>query len=219
MAFLCSPNNPTGNALSEENVRAVVEGTDAIVFLDEAYAEFAERSLIGLVREYDNLVVGRTLSKAFGLAGLRLGYAVAPPWIAEQYLRVAPLFSISSLSLAAGVAALQDMQWMRGCVKRIVSERQRMSRCLACFQPSQGNFLYVHTREKSKVVVERLLRRGVIVRDCSSFPGTGEHCLRVTVGRPEENERFLEALGKADAMRERNSNTRSFCPDKASLKE
>jgi histidinol-phosphate aminotransferase len=197
MAFLCSPNNPTGNVLSEENVRAVAEGTDAIVFLDEAYAEFAERSLIGLVREYDNLVVGRTLSKAFGLAGLRLGYAVAPPWIAEQYRRVAPLFSISSLSLAAGVAALQDLEWMRGCVKRIVSERERMSRSLACVHPSQGNFLYVHTREKSKVVVERLLRRGVIVRDCSSFPGSGEHCLRVTVGRPEENGRFLEELERA----------------------
>ena len=198
MAFLCSPNNPTGNALREENVRAVVEGTDAIVFLDEAYAEFAERSLIGLVREYDNLVVGRTLSKAFGLAGLRLGYAVAPPWIAEQYRRVAPLFSVSSLSLAAGVAALQDLEWMRGCVKRIVSERERMSRSLACVHPSQGNFLYVHTREKSKVVVERLLLRGVIVRDCSSFPGSGEHCLRVTVGRPEENGRFLGELEKAD---------------------
>ena len=132
MAFLCSPNNPTGNALSEENVRAIVEGTDAIVFLDEAYAEFAGKSLLKLVREYDNLVVGRTLSKAFGLAGLRLGYAVAPPWIAQQYRRVAPLFSISSLSLAAGVAALQDLDWMRECVGKIVSERERMRQRLAC---------------------------------------------------------------------------------------
>jgi len=198
MAFLCSPNNPTGNSLSEENVRAIVEETDAIVFLDEAYAEFAEKSLLKLVREYDNLVVGRTLSKAFGLAGLRLGYAVASPWIAQQYRRVAPLFSISSPSLAAGVAALRDLDWMRECVKKIVLERERMSERLNCSNPSEGNFLYVHTEKKSETVVERLLRRGIVVRDCSSFPGSGEHCLRVTVGRPTENDRFLEELKKAD---------------------
>jgi len=194
MAFLCSPNNPTGNALSEESVRAIVEGTKAIVFLDEAYAEFARKSLLKLVKEYDNLVVGRTLSKAFGLAGLRLGYAVAPPWIAEQYRRVAPLFSISSLSLAAGVAALQDLDWMRKCVGKIVSERERMMEILACVHPSEGNFLYVHTKERSRVVTQQLLRQGVIVRDCGSFPGSGEHCMRVTVGKPEENDCFLEAL-------------------------
>jgi histidinol-phosphate aminotransferase len=198
MAFLCSPNNPTGNALSEENVRAVVEGTESIVFLDEAYAEFAGKSLLKLVREYDNLVVGRTLSKAFGLAGLRLGYAVAPPWIARQYRRVAPLFGISSLSLAAGVAALQDLGWMRECAGKIVSERERMRQSLASANPSEGNFLYVHTEEKAKQVVERLLSRGIVVRNCSSFPGSGEHCLRVTMGRPEENERFLEEFKKAD---------------------
>jgi histidinol-phosphate aminotransferase len=198
MAFLCSPNNPTGNSISEDNVRAIVEDTDAIVFLDEAYAEFAEKSLLKLVREYDNLVVGRTLSKAFGLAGLRLGYAVAPPWIAQQYQRVAPLFSISSLSLAAGVAALQDLDWMRECVKKIVSERERMHERLTSSNPSEGNFLYIHTEEKSDVVVERLLRQGIAVRDCSSFPGCGEHCLRVTVGRPKENDRFLEEFEKAD---------------------
>jgi histidinol-phosphate aminotransferase len=176
-----------------------VEGTKSTIFLDEAYAEFAEKSLLKLVREYDNLVVGRTLSKAFGLAGLRLGYAVAPPWITRLYRRVAPLFSISSLSLAAGVAALQDLGWMNECVARIVSERERMLQHLACANPSEGNFVYIQTQEKSKVVAEKLMRQGVIVRDCSSFPGSGEHCLRVTVGKPEENERFMEEFGKADA--------------------
>jgi histidinol-phosphate aminotransferase len=79
MTFLCSPNNPTGNSLSEETVRAIVESAEGIVFLDEAYAEFAEKSLLKLAGQYENLVVGRTLSKAFGLAGMRLGYAVASP--------------------------------------------------------------------------------------------------------------------------------------------
>ncbi len=199
MAFLCSPNNPTGNALSEENVRAVLESTDAIVFLDEAYAEFAEKSMMGLVKEYDNLMVGRTLSKAFGLAGLRLGYAVAPPWLAELYRKVSPLFSVSSLSLAAGTSALQDLGWMKDCVQKIVAERKRLSSLLPGARPSQGNFLYLRTQRQSRAVADRLLSRGIIVRDCSSFSGCDEHALRVTVGRRQENERFLEELEWAEA--------------------
>jgi len=199
MIFLCYPNNPTGCSISEQTVRAVAESTDGIVFLDEAYAEFAKKSLIRLVHRYDNLMVARTLSKAFGLAGLRLGYAVAPAWMAREYRRVAPLFSISCLSLAAGEAALQDLDWMRGSVRKIVSERERMSENLPCANPSEGNFFYVNTQERSKNAFGRLLRRGIIVRDCSSFPGSGEHCMRVTVGTPEENDCFLEEYEEASA--------------------
>jgi len=202
MIFLCSPNNPTGEALSEDSVRSVLEGTDAIVFLDEAYIEFAGKSLAGLVMEYPNLVVGRTLSKAFGLAGMRLGYAIAPPWIAEQYRRVAPMFSISSPSLAAGTAALDDLDWMKECVRRIVSERERMRAKLPCALPSQANFLFLQTRRRSKALAEQLLCRGIIVRDCSSFHGCGERCLRVTVGRREENDRFLEELEILDGKKD-----------------
>jgi len=202
MVFLCSPNNPTGEALSEDSVRSVLEKTDAIVFLDEAYIEFAGKSLAGLVMEYPNLVVGRTLSKAFGLAGMRLGYAIAPPWIAEQYRRVAPMFSISSPSLAAGTAALGDLDWMKECVRRIVSERERMRSKLPCALPSQANFLFLQTRRRSKALAEQLLCRGIIVRDCSSFHGCGERCLRVTVGRREENDRFLEELEILDGKKD-----------------
>jgi len=198
MIFLCSPNNPTGNAIPEETVRAIAEKTEGIVFLDEAYAEFAGKSLAPLVDEYPNLMVGRTLSKAFGLAGLRLGYAVADPWLAEQYRRVAPLFSISGPSLAAGVAALDDLEHMRNSVQRIISERERMRRRLPGACPSDGNFLFLPTRNRSDLVAQRLLKRGIIVRDCSSFPGAGDHCLRVTVGTPLENDRFLEAFAEAD---------------------
>ena len=194
MLFLCSPNNPTGNALSEDNVRAVLENTDAIVFLDEAYAEFAGKSLAGLVKEHQNLVVGRTLSKAFGLAGLRLGYAIAPPWIAEQYRRVAPMFSISGPSLAAGTAALGDLGWMKECVRKIAAERERMRSVLSCALPSEANFLFLQTRHESRSIAERLLSRGIVVRDCSTFHGCGERGLRVTVGRREENDRFLQEL-------------------------
>ncbi len=198
MIFLCSPNNPTGNALSEKDLRAIVEDTNAIVFLDEAYAEFAKDSLLSIVEENDNLVVGRTLSKAFALAGLRLGYAVAPRWMAEQYRRIAPLFGISAPSLAAGVAALSDLDYMRASVSRIILERERMLEKIEGACPTEGNFLFIRTEEKSSLIAERLLSQGIIVRDCTSYPDAGDCCLRVTVGTPEQNDRFIEAFRKAN---------------------
>lgn len=198
LIFLCSPNNPTGSVTSEETVRAIAESCRGIVFLDEAYAEFAGRSLSGLVEEYRNLIVGRTLSKAFGLAGLRLGYALAPRWMAEQYRRIAPLFSISAPSLAAGTAALKDLDHMQETVRRTISERERMRRRLPGACPSEGNFLFLRTRNRSDLVTERLLLKGILVRDCSSFRGAGDRCIRVTVGTPAQNDRFLEALTEAD---------------------
>ncbi len=193
MAFLCSPNNPTGNAAAEEEVRAIAESTDAIVFLDEAYVEFADKSLLSLVKEYDNLIVGRTMSKAFGLAGMRLGYAVAPEWIADQYRRAAPpFFGVTCASVAAGVAALSDLEYMRSSVDKIKSERQRLQKATGS-HPSQANFLYLETAETSNVVAERFFQKGIIIRDCRSFRGAGEHHVRVTVGTPAENDRFLAA--------------------------
>jgi histidinol-phosphate aminotransferase len=194
MAFLCSPNNPTGNVTGEEEVRSLLESTGAIVFLDEAYVEFADRSLIRLVEQYDNLIVGRTLSKAFGLAGMRLGYAVAPRWIADQYRRAAPPFyGISCASVAAGAAALADLPFMHRSVEKIISERRRLQKEIKSHH-SQANFLYLETKSASSEFVERFLARGIIIRDCRSFRGAGEHHARVTVGTPSENDRFLSAF-------------------------
>lgn len=194
MAFLCSPNNPTGNVMSEEAVCSLLESTEAIVFLDEAYVEFADKSLIRLVEQYDNLIVGRTLSKAFGLAGMRLGYGVAPRWIADQYRRAAPPFyGISCATVAAGSAALSDLPFMRRSVEKIRSERQRLQKATGA-HPSQANFLYLETECDSREYVERFLARGIIIRDCRSFWGAGEHRARVTVGTPSENDCFLSAF-------------------------
>jgi histidinol-phosphate aminotransferase len=194
MAFLCSPNNPTGNVTSVEVVRAVVESIDGIVFLDEAYVEFADCSLLPLVREYENLVVGRTMSKAFGLAGMRLGYAVAPSWIADQYRRAAPpFFGITAASVAAGVAALSDLEFMRDGVDKIRSERERLQKEIQS-HPSQANFLFMETAKPSNAFVEMFLQKGIIIRDCRSFWGAGEHHVRVTVGTAAENDLFLSAF-------------------------
>jgi histidinol-phosphate aminotransferase len=196
MIFLCTPNNPTGHLIPEKTVRRIAESTRGIVFLDEAYVEFAQKSLLKLVKRYDNIVIGRTLSKAFGLAGLRLGYAIAPEWIVERYRRISPLFSISSFSLAAGIVALNDLDHMRKSVAKIISERTRLLDKIKGACPSQANFLFIQTEKKSRQVAERLLSRGVIIRDCSSFPGSGEHRIRVTIGTPEENNKFLELFNQ-----------------------
>jgi histidinol-phosphate aminotransferase len=193
MVFICTPNNPTGNLTTEVDVKRILESTEAIVFLDEAYVEFADRSLLDLVRKYDNLVVGRTLSKAFGLAGLRLGYAVAPEWIADQYRRAAPpFFGVTCASVAAGVAALSDLDYMQRSVDEIRKERERLHKETGS-HPSQANFLYVETAEPSEIVTEKFQQKGIIVRDCRSFRGAGDHHIRVSVGTPAENDLFLEA--------------------------
>lgn len=193
MAFICSPNNPTGNSAAEKDVREMVEITEGVVFLDEAYADFANHNLLRLARDYDNLVIGRTMSKAFGLAGLRLGYAVAPEWIADQYRRAAPpFFGITCASVAVGVAALGDLEHMQRSVSMIRSERERLQKEIGS-HPSQANFLYIKTAKPSDEVAEQFLRRGIIIRDCRSFRGAGEHHVRVTIGTPEQNNRFLDA--------------------------
>ena len=196
MIFICSPNNPTGNVISESDLREIVETTDAIVFLDEAYAEFSDQNFFGLVDDYENLVVGRTMSKAFGLAGMRLGYAVCPPWIADQYRRAAPpFFGVAVTSVAAGVAALEDQGYMMKSVEKIQAERDRLRNAVPKFHPSGGNFLYLETEMKSGQMAEEMLKRGIIIRDCFSFRGSGDRHIRVTVGTPKENDKFLQAYG------------------------
>jgi histidinol-phosphate aminotransferase len=196
MVFICSPNNPSGNTIAGDEIRGILDSTDAIVFLDEAYVEFADESMLDLVGKYENLVVGRTMSKAFGLAGLRLGYALAPEWIANEYRRSAPpFFGITCASAASGVAALSDLDYMRFSVNMIRDERNRLQKEIDS-HPSQANFLYIKTEEPSYDIVEKFMRRGIIIRDCRSFRGAGEHHVRVTVGTPEENDRFISAYNE-----------------------
>ena len=109
VVFLCSPNNPSGNLVPEEDVRVIAESTRGLVFVDEAYVEFANNSLAHLVNEYDNIIVGRTFSKAFGLAGWRIGYGIMPQWLKSEYMRAATPFNVSSAAIAAGVASISDV--------------------------------------------------------------------------------------------------------------
>ncbi len=198
LIYLCSPNNPSGNTIPEEDVRAVVESTDAIVFLDEAYVEFASNSLVGLVLEYDNLVVGRTMSKAMGLAGLRIGYAVVPNWIFREYMKATTPFAISRIAVAAGLAALDDVDYREKTIYNVEVGRKFLAKHLSghCrVYPSEGNFILIDVSpKKSKDVVEMLLKKGIIVRDCTSFRDAGDGLVRITVGTPDQNKLVVDAL-------------------------
>jgi len=198
MIFLCSPNNPSGNVISEEDVRNILDKTRAIVFIDEAYVEFAQVNLSGLVKEHDNLIVGRTFSKAFGLAGMRLGYAIVPEWIARDYMKVMTPFSVDVLSLAGGIAALSDRVYFKKSIETVKKGREQLTRGLEHLcrvYQSEANFIMIDVAPRSAAhVCESLLKMGIIVRDCTSFRGAGDSLIRISIGTQVQNKKVIAAL-------------------------
>jgi len=197
--FICSPNNPSGNLLPESSLRTILKNTRALVFVDEAYVEFADRNLVGLVREYDNLVIGRTFSKVFGLAGLRLGYGILPGWLVKEYIRAATPFSVSLPALKAGIAALSDTEHLRKSIEIAREGREYLGKKIPFkVYPSQANFVLVDVAPlRAKAVTENLMRKGIIVRSCDSFREAGDTLIRVTIGTQEQNEKVVKAFEAA----------------------
>lgn len=195
--FVCSPNNPTGNSEDVKDVREIVESVDCLVFIDEAYAEFSDFNLLSLA-DYENVVICRTFSKAFGLANLRIGYAVMDERLVRYYKAISPPFPVSTVAMLCALACLKDLDYMRECVEKIRMERERIYRELKRrglnVYPSQANFLFMKSPIRSRDFVFELMKRGVAVRDCSNFPGCDDYSVRVSVGKVEENEKFLKAL-------------------------
>ncbi|MEE8400989.1 MAG: histidinol-phosphate transaminase [Candidatus Hydrothermarchaeaceae archaeon] len=195
LAIICSPNNPTGSTISEGGLRRILE-RDIAVILDEAYAEFSSESLVKLVREYNNLVVLRTFSKAFGLAGLRAGYGVADSRIISLLLRIKIPFSLNLLAEKAAIAALEDRDHLKRSVELARAGRDFLLEELTKIKgirpyPSQANFIFMKLNLKADSVVEALYRKGIIVRDCSS--GDANY-IRVSTGTMEDNKKFLKAF-------------------------
>ena len=170
------------------------------MFLDEAYVEFASMNLTGLVAEYDNLVVGRTMSKAMGLAGLRVGYCIVPKWIYKEYMKVTTPFAVSRIAISAGLAALEDTDYRKRTIENVHTGRKFLSDKLTGYckvYPSQANFIMIDVSPKtSREVTELLLGKGIIVRDCTSFRDAGESLIRITVGTPDQNRLVVDALSE-----------------------
>ena len=198
VAFLCTPNNPTGTATPAEDVRAIAESIgDCLLFLDNAYVDFSDRDYAPLLAACENLVIGRTFSQLYGLAGFRVGYAMLPEWLAPAYARAAtPFCGVSSISAAAAEAALSDDAHVERTRTHVLSWRKRLAaECPYPTAPSEANFLMVDVAPSSSDgAVAALARAGVLVRSCRSFPDLADHYLRVSVGADWENERFLNAV-------------------------
>jgi histidinol-phosphate aminotransferase len=196
---VASPNNPTGMSISPDAVRALHDATDALVILDEAYVEFAsddDRSAARLVDELPRLVVCRTFSKAWRLAGLRLGYLLAHEWVIDDLRKVRLPYHLDSLTQEAGLVALELSDDITAHVADLVAERDYLLDQLRRMDgvqvwPSDANFLLFRTPRDD--LFEQLLSRGVLIRDFSDKPRL-ERCLRVSVGTRQENDIFLDAL-------------------------
>lgn len=200
VVFIANPNNPTGTYVTYDEV---VEFLDTIsdeifVVLDEAYFEFATASDypdgLKLRHLHDRLIVLRTFSKAYGLAGLRVGYGVLKPEYADYMNRVRAPFNVNALAQAAAIAALDDAEHLRKGIELNRDERQRVTDAVSklglAVVPSQANFIYIHLPGQAKALCDRVLQRGVITR-MTSADG-----LRVSIGLPEENDRFLAVLSE-----------------------
>ena len=201
IVFVANPNNPTGTWVPAAELEAFIAALPAhvLVALDEAYFEYTGglglQDGIEWLDRFPNLVVLRTFSKAYGLAGVRVGYAVSHPSVAGMLNRVRQVFNVSVVGLAGAAAALDDIEHVANAVKIVAAERirvaARLERAGTRVLPSAGNFLLLHAGANARERFDELLRRGVIVRPLGNY-GLPEH-LRVTLGTPEQNDRFLKS--------------------------
>jgi histidinol-phosphate aminotransferase len=196
VVFVCSPNNPTGNAQPLHAIRSLAAVSNGLVIVDEAYVEFGGETALPLVAEHPNVAVVRTFSKAFALAGARIGYVLASPEVVEDLQRVRIPYHLSALTQAAGLTALRHADEAAAGLDAIRTERDRIVRALseidgASAFPSQANFVLFQPPGDAKEVWQGLLDRGVLVRDLTDVVPNG---LRVTAGTTHEVDLFLKAL-------------------------
>ena len=202
LLYLASPNNPTGNAVQLEEIERLLRH-DSVVVVDEAYAEFAGESALGLMTDHGNLIVVRTFSKWAGLAGLRAGYAVLPPDLVEIVWRAKVPYNLSIASEQAILASLDDAEALLANVRLVVEERERLRERLSAIDwvrpyPSAGNFILCELRGVAAGDVrDRLRQRGILVRYFDD-PAL-RNCIRISVGLPRDTDRVVDALSEIGA--------------------
>jgi histidinol-phosphate aminotransferase len=199
LLYLCSPNSPTATQYKAEDIEALVKAFPGIVILDEAYGEFADYSFVPRIREFENMIILRTFSKAFGLAALRLGYAVANPELAKILTEKTPLpYPVSGFTLRMGSKMLDNVDLMLESVRQVKSERAKLIKALNEIEgvqafDSQANFVLMNTQKPCDIVNQKLLWRGIMVKKWGKILQY-ENCFRVTVGLPEMNAKLVEVL-------------------------
>ncbi|HEX4997591.1 MAG TPA: histidinol-phosphate transaminase [Terriglobia bacterium] len=201
ITVMCLPNNPTGSVVDAAGLKKIVESARGIVIVDEAYHEFHGESAFGLLADHPNLIVLRTFSKAMSMAALRFGYLMASPDLTREIYKAKLPYNVNVFTQAVAEMVIERRPMMDEPIRRIVAERERMMRELKarpgveCFE-SRANFILFRTGRPAKEVFDAIRMRGVLTRDVSGYPML-DRCLRVSVGLPNENDRFLEALDAA----------------------
>ena len=197
--FICSPNNPTGNSIDRQDIETIIANFNGLVVIDEAYINYSrQKTFIQELTEYSNLVILQTLSKAWGLAGLRVGMAFASEELIEVFNKVKPPYNINEASQELALEALQNVDQVNNWIKETVAERNKLIEELSQFAlvikiyPSDANFILVKTINP-KAIYSYLVSLGIIVRDRSKVE-LCDGCLRITIGTPQENIELLNAL-------------------------
>lgn len=199
LIFICSPNNPTGNCMNNKDIEKIISAFDGIVIVDEAYIDFTDKpSLINLVDKYPNLIVLQTFSKAMGLAAVRVGMAFTNPATVHYLNKMKPPYNISTLNQGTALKRLERPGKTRDQINKIKKERERLSKKLNelsltdLVYPSDANFLLVKVKD-ADAIYNKLVRNGIAVRNRNSIV---KNCLRITVGKRDENNKLLDALTK-----------------------
>jgi len=206
VVFIANPDNPTGSYVTDEELKSFIEsaGEQVLIVLDEAYYEFAKggdypETLDLIKREDRDILITRTFSKAYGLAGLRIGYGLARGDIIEVLNKVREPFNVNSLAQAAAQAALEDDEYLKASVELVLKEKEQFYKTFESlgieYFKSRANFILVNTKRDSAKIFKYLLKRGIIVRDMTAWGLKG--FIRVNIGLPKENGMFFKAFAKA----------------------
>jgi len=200
LTIICSPNNPTGSLITLSDLTSILKVTAGLVIVDEAYHEFSRQSVVPLLNDFENLIVLRTFSKAMAMAGLRVGYLLAHPRLVQEIAKAKLPYNLNIFSIAAAETAIEHFHLLQPQIDLIIQERERLYGQmqnvpgLKAF-PSQANFIAFETSLDPMDVFKALYADGILVRDVSRYPMLDKF-LRVSVGSPAENDRFLASLRK-----------------------
>ena len=197
--FLCSPNNPTGNSFSDESVVKLLENFNGLVVIDEAYIDFSEKeSWLAKINEYPNLIITQTLSKAYGLAGIRLGICYATPALISVLNKIKPPYNVNELTQLRALERLSNPDIIKSEIVSIIAQRSALLKVLIDVKfvekiyPTEANFILIKVDDANKRYDE-LITKGIVIRNRTTQP-LCENTLRLTIGTEQENKKLIEAL-------------------------
>jgi histidinol-phosphate aminotransferase len=197
LTIVCNPNAPSGSFINVKELTSLADELKGVLLIDEAYVDFSENNCTQLVKDFDNVIILRSMSKGYSLAGLRFGYAIAQPSLIEGLLKLKDSYNADAVAIAAATAAVKDQQYFKENVEKIKRERKRLTQQLRTLgfkvPDSFSNFVFAeNTKRKAGEIFEKLVQRKIYVRYWN-LPGI-DNKLRISVGTPEQNDKLLSAM-------------------------